>query len=380
MSYYVLPHISTTLNEHNIRLGVNTKIKIFINHNLQKLLKKEKQCIQYYEDEWDIYKKYKNPYEFIHTNIFFYKKAVCKYKPLSRAFFKMIEISNIFKFNEKYNERNIQTFHLAEGPGGFIEAMIYLRQNKFDKYHGMTLIDNKNNIPGWKKSKLFLKKNPNVLLEYGKDGTGNLYNPINFTYCIEKYKNSMDIITGDGGFDFSIDYDKQEYNVLKLLLAQIFYALAMQKKGGTFILKIFDIFLKPSVEFIYILSCFYHKVSIIKPNTSRYANSEKYVVCEDFKSEDNTKIIKKFHSVLTVLYLLNDEKYKIKNIINIPIQCMYLSKIKEINAIFGQQQLDIISSTFKLIENDETKNDIINKNILKCIKWCEKNNMPYNIF
>jgi len=292
----------------------------------------------------------------------------------------MIEINNIFKLQEKY-VGNINTFHLAEGPGGFIEAMIYLRQNTYDKYYGMTLIEGGNHkIPGWRKSKHFLRSNPNVLLEYGADKTGNLYNPDNYTYCIEKYGNSMDIITGDGGFDFSIDYDKQEYIVLKLILAQIFYALAMQKKRGTFILKIFDIFLQPSVEFLYLLSCFYNKVSILKPNTSRYANSEKYVICEDFKSENNKELIKKFHSVLTVLFSLSDNKYKIKNIINLPIQYMYLSKIKEINSMLGQQQLDTISSIFKLIEYDEKKSEIISKNIQKCIKWCEKNNMSYNTF
>ena len=33
---------------------------------------------------------------------------------------------------------------------------------------------------------------------------------INLLYCFEKYGNSMDLITGDGGFDFSIDFNKQE--------------------------------------------------------------------------------------------------------------------------------------------------------------------------
>ena len=50
----------------------------------------------------------------------------------------------------------------------------------------------------------------------------------------------MDIITGDGGFDFSIDYNKQEILAVRLIFTQIVYALHLQKKGGTFILKIFD--------------------------------------------------------------------------------------------------------------------------------------------
>ena len=40
----------------------------------------------------------------------------------------------------------------------------------------MTLMDQENdNVPGWKKSILFLKKNKNVIIEKGIDGTGDLY-------------------------------------------------------------------------------------------------------------------------------------------------------------------------------------------------------------
>ena len=57
----------------------------------------------------------------------------------------------------------------------------------------------------------------------------------------------------------------------------------MQKFNGTFILKIFDMFSKSTQDYIYLLSLFYNKVYIFKPQTSRLANSEKYIVCKDFK-------------------------------------------------------------------------------------------------
>ena len=64
----------------------------------------------------------------------------------------------------------------------------------------------------------------------------------NFVECKNKYASSMNIVTGDGGFDFSIDFNKQEMNISKLLFAQVCYALILQKKGGSFVLKIFDCF------------------------------------------------------------------------------------------------------------------------------------------
>ena len=37
-----------------------------------------------------------------------------------------------------------------------------------------------------------------------KDGQEIYINPDNLKYCYKKYRNSIDIITADGGFDFSI--------------------------------------------------------------------------------------------------------------------------------------------------------------------------------
>jgi len=382
MSYYVLPNIFYNINENNLKINfTKKKMELFINKNLHKYLNKEKQRIQNYPQDWDIIKKYRNPYEFINSIIPNIKRSICKYKPLSRAFFKMIEICNTFKLLDKLKKVNIKSFHLAEGPGGFIEALLYLRKNENDIYYGMTLINDKDtNVPGWKKSSLFLKTNPNVIIETGADKKGDLYNPDNLLYCMQKYSNSMDIITGDGGFDFSINYEKQENMAFRLIFSQIAFAITMQKKEGIFILKIFDIFLQPSIELIYLLSCFYTKVSIIKPNTSRYANSEKYIVCENFKFQNTKKISEKFHSILTVLSKMDLNIYKISSIINIPIQYIYLLKIKEINVVLGQQQIETITNTINLIEqmNNQKTPYLKEKNIQKCINWCHKNNMPYN--
>ena len=50
------------------------------------------------------------------------------------------------------------TFHIAEGPGGFMEAMCELRGLPSDEYVGITLTDDNNySIPGWKKAKISWK-------------------------------------------------------------------------------------------------------------------------------------------------------------------------------------------------------------------------------
>ena len=179
----------------------------------------------------------------------------------------MIEILDFFEILDPYKYRTLNSFHLAEGPGGFIEALSDKRENNSDTYYGMTLVDNDNNTPGWKKSRRFLDSHKNVIIELGYDKTGNLMNDDNYEMCYQKYKHSMDIITGDGGFDFSSNYNSQEQDSANLIYTQIIYALAMQKKGGSFILKIFDMFTIPTMQLLYLLNSMYSNVYICKPHT-----------------------------------------------------------------------------------------------------------------
>lgn len=379
MTYYTLPMVSSTINPSDIKIKFNNNSNQYINKTLSKYLNQVKEQIDKHSEEWDNIKKYTNPYEYIHTCYPNSKHPISKVKPLSRAFFKFIEIANVFDIFTQYNSP-IRSFHLAEGPGGFIEAIQSMRKNSEDTYYGMTLIDkSNNNVPGWGKSDEFLSRHSNIIIEEGEDGTGNLYNPDNFNYCLQNYGNSIDIITGDGGFDFSIDFNKQEELAFKLIFSQVAYAIGMQKLNGTFILKIFETVMKSSVDIIYMLSSFYKTVHIIKPNTSRYANSEKYIVCMGFRYSNTKQISKKFKNILTVLN--NTEINNISSILDMPINQLFISGLEDVNAILGQQQMENILTTMRFIENKERKGERLNylttKNIEKCINWCIKYNIPH---
>ena len=382
MTFYPLPKVTQSLHPSNIKIKfTNEPVKQFANITLSKYLCKVKANIDLYSEEWDQIKKYTNPYEYIHTAYPNSKHPISKIKPLSRAFFKFIEIANVFDiFKNKSSPLN--SFHLAEGPGGFIEAIQLMRMNKKDTYYGMTLIDDSNqNVPGWSKSRQFLEKHSNVIIETGEDGKGDLYNCENFKMCFKKFHQSMEVITGDGGFDFSIDFNNQEEQALRLIFTQVMYAISMQKYNGTFILKLFDTFLKPSVDILFLLSCFYDEVYLIKPQTSRYANSEKYVVCKYFKYKDTSVFCEKFYNILKVLNNIDFSKFGILSLLDVKINFRYLSHVKEINSIFGQQQMENILMTLRFIQNKERKGEKLehlkNKNIQKCVSWCMKNNIPH---
>ena len=272
MSFYLLQRTSITTYKNIECIESDAPPCPVISNSLSHYLYDIKEKIDHYERDWDIHKKYTNPYEYIHTVVPMKKKCIASHKPLSRSYFKMIEMMNMF--NLKGDSKPIRSFHLAEGPGGFIEALAQIRNCIHDTYIGMTILDKENdsNIPAWKKTQQFLRNNPNVVIEVGEDETGNILSVENFIGVKEKYGSSMDLITADGGFDFSLDFNSQEINITKLLFAQICFAVTMQKRGGSFILKIFDCFMQHTIDLLYILSSFYEKVYIMKPYTSRYAN------------------------------------------------------------------------------------------------------------
>ena len=382
MTYFILPQIEYDIRPSNLKLICKEENKIEIKViSLKKYLNKIKGLIDKHILQWDNSKKYTNPYEFIHTNIPNTKNSICKIKPISRAFFKLIEIYNTHHLLPA-NEETIKTFHLAEGPGGFIEATTYLRNNKNDLYYGMTLLEEKNmNVPGWNKVDFLLKKYPNIKLLKGVDQKGNLYNENNLQYVINNYANSMHIITGDGGFDFSADFNKQESTAFRLIFTQVIYALVMQKIGGHFVLKIFDIFEDCTIDILYLLNTFYEKVIVMKPYTSRYANSEKYIICKFFKYDNITDLHTKFIGILKFFNGFDFNKYCVHSILDVPIQNYYMNSINEMNAILGHQQIENILNTIKIITHKDKKQEKLanlkSQNIQKCINWCIKNNMPY---
>jgi 23S rRNA U2552 (ribose-2'-O)-methylase RlmE/FtsJ len=401
MLIFILPKTNINIYKYIDIETVEKKPEPFISNSLSYYLNDVKTQIHTCGYKWDMYKKYTNEYEFIHTNIPHKKYCVSKYKPISRSYFKMLELIHAFKLNTNI-ANSINTFHLAEGPGGFIEAVVNIRKKKKysglstqDKYYGMTLLNtdtnasSSSNIPGWKKGEYFLKKNKNVQILKGQDETGDILSLHNFINIYENYGGTMDLITADGGFDFSNDFNSQELNIAKLLYGQIIYAISMQKFGGCFVLKIFDCFLHQTVDMLLLLSSFYEYVFITKPFTSRSANSEKYIVCKGFKHYNSFLFYPYLLDSFTQILKIPNCQYINRILKNFEIPYFFLQKIEKYNGIYGEIQLKNIQTTLDLID-EETKikihalNNKINKNIQmnvnKCVKWCILHDMPYNFF
>ena len=151
-----------------------------------------------YNSEWDKMKKIANPYELIYTTYNRKKKkeSIANYKPISRSFYKLWEIDNKFELLD-ISKKDHKVANLAEGPGGFMEAIIKKYNNTHNvKLFGITLPPHNKYIPDWTKMKTgFSMDNVNIFY-------GNLYN----FYDIKKYlinfkDEKCSLVTADGGFD-----------------------------------------------------------------------------------------------------------------------------------------------------------------------------------
>lgn len=361
-------------------------------------ISKEKENIDKLEnsESWDKMKKIGNPYELIYTTYHRKRKndSISKYIPLSRSYFKMWEIYNnypIFKYFPLHTKFHFS--HLAEGPGGFMEAsynyLEHIREKKIqvkDIYDGITLKPHNEYVPDWNKIKKIFNNNSNIRVTYG-----NLYHYNDVLEYIKLFDNNKaHIVTADGGFDYSSDFNGQELNSCQIIYSEMAIALKILIKNGTFICKVFDLFSIPMLRMIEILNRNFEYVYIYKPETSRPANSEKYIICMNFldKMDENTKNmllqkIKIWNDCVEKKDINNDNKFIDFDTIHIHRDLIY--SINDYNKEYIEHQKVSLKNTIDIAKNNPSsiieKNSyesIIKSQVQNAYNWCIKYNIPIN--
>jgi 23S rRNA U2552 (ribose-2'-O)-methylase RlmE/FtsJ len=237
------------------------------------------------EHKWELAKKMVNPYELVYTHDDDrLPPSLSLDQPLSRSYFKLIEILDVLKFLDDYSK--IRTAHIAEGPGGFVQAIHNCASNKSKQVVAsiaMTLRPTTTHIPGWKKAAAFLYRHKQVKIHYGEDNTGDIYNMKNQASFIEEAKPGVNLFTADGGFDFSSDYSQQEQNVYHLLVCSSIIGLQVLLPGGCFVLKFFDCNSQHTNMLIILLARCFKEWTLYKPAMTRPCNSERYFLGKGFR-------------------------------------------------------------------------------------------------
>jgi len=330
-----------------------------VNEELFNKIKDKKSEIDIVRNEWDSAKKTSNDYEYIYTSSN-NRKNISNILPVSRSFFKLREI--IYDFHLNIRGKNSC---IAEAPGGFIQSLLKHNDEQkigIDNIYGITLVSDNKDIPYWNP---ILLKNPIIKISNGSDGTGDLYKLTNvFSYIKTCGKNSCQLVTADGGFDYTSDFE-QELSSYKLFYSEIMIAVNIQKPGGIFICKMFDLFYISTLQLIFILYLSYENISFIKPLTSRQSNSEKYIVCRGFKginTEISNLLCRNFGKDILPIYLSKD----------------FINMIDEYHKKFIEYQITRIDNTLRIISLNK-KNDKPNYKQIKLAKeWCIKYRIPIN--
>ena len=366
-------------NIKNIEIENVNQNKIIIFKNNNNLISEKKKEIdnENIQKYWDKMKKIGNPYELIFTSYNKKRKndSISLYSPISRSYFKLWEI--FFNFDLFINKKsNINFVHLAEGPGGFMEASINyskLKNFKDCTYYGITLKPNDDYIPDWNKLKKIFKKDNNCFIEYG-----DLYIYHDVCNFVNKTKNCH-IVTADGGFDYSSNFNGQELNSCKIIYSEIATALNVLSKGGHFIIKFFDLFSLNSIQFLQLLNNSFEKVTIFKPETSRPANSEKYLICLNFLDNISDELKKKLLLNINDWSVKENENYTVFK--DFKINNDLVHQIINFNEKYLEMQINSIEYIINIIKNKLSKNeyhDTLKDQVFKAIEWCEKYHVPIN--
>jgi hypothetical protein len=321
---------------------------------------------------WDDAKKITNPYEYIFLSLQRRMPwSIAAIQPLSRSYFKMIEMWDLLDLSANSSS------HSAEGPGGFLEA-IQVRAGTKSPMVAMTLRSTERTVPGWRKSQSFLHNYPMVHITYGGDNTGNLYTLLNqdvFAAAAEQ-QGLAQLYTADGGFDFSADFNGQENTVQRLLIAEALAGLTTLQSGGTMILKMFDTKSRATLEFLWALSSCFARTALVKPHTSRPANSERYWIGSGYRGAPEWLI--QFFRTLTATEAPSGWTHLFKELPVFPPA--WITGIQAFQEQVELHQFNKIQLTLNLIRTPSRDliQELLIQNIRNSRNWCTQHRIPLN--
>jgi 23S rRNA U2552 (ribose-2'-O)-methylase RlmE/FtsJ len=325
------------------------------------------------EDVWEYYKKLANPYELIFTTngLIPTPPSVCMLHPLSRSYFKMIEILQVCSMFERFQGQNIRTAHVCEGPGGFIQA-IYdeadrLRTRVSHSY-AITLKPMENQVPGWKRAMNFLKKNPGIKIIYGANQTGDILDAANRQSFYDECRPGVHIFTADGGVDFADNYREQEKTIYPLLIASAVMGLRCLTENGIFVLKIFDCFTQATEDLVHGLASCFSTWTLYKPATSRPCNSEQYFIGMGYRKLLGEAVGRTFERILASPFLPT----------HIWQECGETAALQERQLGHAQAQCESIAETLALADAADVKGhtEIWEQHIRASQVFCQQFHLP----
>jgi 23S rRNA U2552 (ribose-2'-O)-methylase RlmE/FtsJ len=220
----------------------------------------------------------------------------------NRSAVKLLEIDYLLNGALVKNRSNADGFcflDLCGGPGGYSNYVFSTMQRSCLGI-GVTLRSESGGTSDWNLSRVLAETaTANIkhtfIPFYGPDKSdGDITKPENLQSIVEFIKSTtashgVDLIVADGGLSVDGDEDNQEIRHIQLILGEFLIGILSCKRNSDsyFLCKIFDHQLHLSRYITILTSQFFEKTIILKPEQSRPASSERYVLFRGRLKHDN---------------------------------------------------------------------------------------------
>lgn len=228
---------------------------------------------------------------------------------LNRCSIKLANINYLFDRLITNIKDNLTFADICSAPGGFTYLLKNVLSGKIKSYM-LSMYEDQNDIEF--SNKLQSTSNFLIFKTYG-----NVYD-IKIWNEFKKKCNSVDFVLADGGFSVEGVENLQEQYSKLLYISQTILALKILKPNGFFLCKLFNIYTNFSVGLLYLLSFCFKSISIVKPHSSRAANSEKYIICENFT--ENLNILSHLEKIHQTMYNKNEMGF-VNRIVDLKDSC-----------------------------------------------------------
>ena len=252
------------------------------------------------EGRYDRVRDAANPFENIGDSVFMNRAAV-KLADLDALYDLMnLESTATSGSGVSYLNRHIyvqddtfKALDIAGGPGGFVEYLQYRRPSS--RVFGTTLKSPDPSL-NWNMCRI----DSRGFTDLG--GSGNLYTDTEWliTEMNRRSPTGVDLVTADGGFeeDFgrtrfgqsALNTQSDEVDKRRLITAEWLLGLSALRPGGNMVVKHYQSHTRYSGDLLYLVAVAFEAMTVVKPVTSRPANTECYVVAVGYRPREGESV------------------------------------------------------------------------------------------
>ena len=192
----------------------------------------------------------------------------------------------------------------------------------------------------------------------GVPNEGDICNGNVLRHIKDLFREGVDFVTADGGVQVEKqDIDVEEQVCTKLFLAQVVTTLSIQRVGGSCVIKFFEGATKATIDIVKVMGLFYERVEVTKPRTSRGTNSERYLVCNGFRNNDEAiKALQEIYDTMETsdrLYLSSvvDEELTLDDLQ--PFQKLARAQVESIRLLISSTKTQNLDRIVTLRKEDE---------------------------